>query len=173
MIYNMLDKISSNLERIKLLLKRSDVSPNTIECSIDNIQVNQQLTSSPRRNMLFSFVFIVRSEEFDLKYFKILNEARPNAFIPNMIVLLDSAVIVNVDKQAKDSGVLKVNLYPELTCKEESVWIRIGFDEPSKCLAYSYMLLMEHLNSTILGTPNFQKFNSRIFAISEYDLSEL
>lgn len=170
----LLSDFSANLQRIKQQLYRDDISANTIECSIDNVHVKNNMTEAQKRNMLFSFMFFCRHNGVSLSNVGSFLNASPNEFLPNILVFMDYGVVVNIQKTLWESSKrIMINLYPELADQDDNLWVVIPWTESSKNLAYSYLLLMEHLSCTIVGKPEISKYNSRIFQIDPYSVTSL
>ena len=69
-------------------------------------------------------------------------------------------------------GEIKINLYPEFNV-QDSKWVLINFDDNHKILAYHYMLILEHLNNTVLSSPDMKKYTSKLFNFSYSNFNEL
>lgn len=171
---DLLNMFSNNMQRIKKQLKREDVPANTIECSIDNIQVKNNMTTADKRNILFSFMFFARHEGVDLKQLGEELNQTPNEYLPNMLVFMDYAVIVNIKRDLWESkNELNINLYPELADNGDNMWVAIPWHEKSKVLGFAYLLLVEHLNCSIVSKPEIRNYSSKMFPIDRYSITSL
>ena len=92
--------------------------------------------------------------------------------LPNYIVLLDSGVVVNLNKKRYDEGKIRINIYPEYET-EENFWALIELDSENSVLIYQYLLLLEHLNNTIVGTPEVLKYTQELFDFSLSNIHKL
>lgn len=169
---DIIKKFSENLSRFKNELKRESIEPNFIETGNTGIQVEGALTSLPLRNPILKFLFIIDGSQLNSNSVgKYLRET-DNSILPNFIVFLNIGIILNVCKKSLDNGEIKINLYPEFE-KEENLWVMLGFDDENSTLIYQYQLIIEHLNSSIVGTPNVRKYTNKLFGISLSNIHKL
>lgn len=160
---DILSKFSENLTRFKTNMKRESVSPETLECGNDMLMVKHPIVSNKQRNNLFTFLFIVNSKGIDFDKIKRELNTTDNTELPNMIVVLDVGIFLNVRSSTVDTGQHPVvYLYPELA-KEDQEWRLLTFDDPTGVLTYSYLLLQEHLRNTIVKAPDFMEYTDYIF----------
>lgn len=160
---NILMHFSDNIERFKTLMKRDDIGANVLECSNDMLSVKHPLVDNPRRNILFTFLFVVDSEKVNYDKMRSELNSTDNSKLPNMIVLLDSGIFLNVKKSSVESGKYPViNLYPELVTTDQE-WMFLTFDDPTGVLTYSHLLLQEHLRNSIVKAPDFLDYTDYIF----------
>ena len=80
-------------------------------------------------------------------------------------MFLDAGIIVNVNKKDFENNKITINLYPEFE-KEESVWVLMEIQGEDNVLTYQYMLVLEHLNSTVVAFPNLRNYTKNIFDFS-------
>jgi hypothetical protein len=116
-------------------------------------------------------IFINSSKLDATKVGKFLN-SKPNSELPNFIVLLDQGMILNVNKQEFEKGKLKINLYPEFET-EENIWILININDEQNVLIYQYMMVLEHLNNSVLSTPNLREYTNNLFQFSLNNIYKL
>ena len=159
---NMINEFSENLRRFKNELNRDDISPNYLEAGNTGVLVGDALTSLPLRNPLLSFFFILDAENMKMKKLKKTLEGTENKYLPNYIVLLNVGMILNVDKFSYGKGEIKINLYPEFE-DAEGMWVLLNMPDKNKVLIYQYMLMLEHLNSSVVGTPDVRKYTEKLF----------
>lgn len=170
----LLDEFSYNLKRIKEQMDRECILPDVVECTNTLLKVRTNLTSYPLRNILFTFMFFSSSKGVNTQVLKDRLALLENSFLPNIMIFLDWGIVLNVDKKVyEEEHRLKINLYPEYISKEEGKWIVLNWDESSHILAYSYMLLLEHLNNSIVSIPDFNNYTSKIFDFSLTNISDL
>lgn len=169
---SLLEEFSKTLKTIKTQLSREDVGKNVLECGDNMLRIKSEVTTNPRRNMLFNFMlFAEGSAKFD-KIKKTI-DATPNEYLPNVMVFMGAGVVVNVNKALLDENKVEINLYPELVTKEEGEWIFIGLDEENQRLTYLYMLLLEHLKQTVVSTPNIQNYTRKIITFEASNICKL
>lgn len=160
-----LTKFSENIRRTKSELSRKEIPSNFIEAGNSGFQVEDVLTTLPFRNPLLSFLFIINTGSTTVNDFSEAFKTIENRNLPNFIVLLDIGVIVNVDKKLFEEGKVKINLYPEFA-DDESVWTLIELGDENNVLSYQYMLILEHLNSSIVSFPNLIEYTQNMFDFS-------
>ncbi len=80
-------------------------------------------------------------------------------------MLLDSGIIINVNKKDFDSGKITINLYPEFE-KDENIWVLMDLNGENNVLTYQYMLILEHLNAAIVSIPNLKEYTENLFDFS-------
>lgn len=164
-VNTLLSDFSNNIERVKTQMERDKVEPNRLECSNDLLAVRDNITDFPQRNMLFTFMFFTSSEGLKANDIRAYLAERDNALLPNMLVFLDHGVYVNIDKKKyTEKRLTEINLYPELINKEQGTWAIIESDNISSILTYSYMLLLEHLKTTIVEAPDFRAYSRYLYA---------
>ncbi len=169
---SLLEEFSKTLKTIKTQLSREDVGKNVLECGDNMLRIKSEVTTNPRRNMLFSFMlFAEGSAKFD-KIKKTI-DATPNEYLPNVMAFMGAGVVVNVNKALLDKNKVEINLYPELVTKEEGEWIFIGLDEENQRLTYLYMLLLEHLKQTVVSTPNIQNYTRKLITFEASNICKL
>lgn len=169
---SLLEDFSNTLKAIKTQLSREDVGKNVLECGDNMLRIKSEVTTNPRRNMLFSFMlFAEGSAKFD-KIKKTIN-ATPNEYLPNVMAFIGAGIVVNVNKALLDKNKVEINLYPELVTKEDGEWIFIGLDEENQRLTYLYMLLLEHLKQTIVSTPNIQNYTRKLITFEASNICKL
>jgi hypothetical protein len=162
---DLIEKFSKTIERQNQELKRDEIPPNYIETGNTGIQVEDPLTSLPLRNPVLKFLFFVDGSRLDsAKVGKFLSETN-NRFLPNYIVFLDIGIVLNVCKKSLDKGNIRINLYPEYET-EENIWVLLDLDGENNVLIYQYLLLIEHLNSCLVGTPSVRKYTDKLFGIT-------
>lgn len=168
----LLEEFSKTLKTIKTQLSREDVGKNVLECGDNMLRIKSDVTTNPRRNMLFSFMlFAEGSAKFD-KIKKTI-DATPNEYLPNVMAFMGAGVVVNVNKALLDENNVEINLYPELVTKEDGEWIFIGLDEENQRLTYLYMLLLEHLKQTVVSTPNIQNYTRKLISFEASNICKL
>lgn len=160
------------IKTIKTELERNDIERNVLECGDNLLRIKSTVTDNPRRNMLFSFMLFAEGS-FKFSKIKSIIDSTPNEYLPNVIVFLGDGVILNVDKKKLEQNEIEINLYPELTTKDDGEWIYIGLDEENQRLTYLYMLLLEHLKQTIVETPDIQSYTRKLIAIESSDFRKL
>lgn len=160
---DILSLFSKNLERFKTNMKRDIIDPNVLECANDMLMIKHPLVNHKQRNLLFTFLFIVNSKGLIFDRIKEELNATDNTFLPNMLVILDVGIYLNMKKSSIDTGSHPViNLYPEFA-EEDQEWKLLSFDNPTAVLTYSYLLLQEHLRNTIVKAPDFMEYTYYIF----------
>ena len=169
---DLIKKFVSNIQRFKREMVRDKIEPNFIEAGSSGIFTEKNLTDLPLRNPILSFMFFIDSTHFKSSNFKEAMNEYGNSCLPNFIVLLDQGIIINVDKESYETNNIKINLYPEFN-NSESKWVLLNFDDQHKILAYHYMLILEHLNNTVLSSPDMKKYTSKLFDFSFTNFTEL
>lgn len=166
-----LNKFSKTIERIKTELYREPINPNVLLSSGAKITLNQNITSFKLRNPIFSFLFIVDSSGLNMDKIKEdLSKIEPNS-APNMIVFNDIGIIVNIDSEKFQNGELQINMYPEFA--ENGEWYFLKWDHPEDILAFQYMLIVQHLNHSLLGSPNLIKYGAEVFDFSLHNFQKI
>lgn len=159
-----LSQFSENISRFKSLMKRDVIEPNVLECANDMITVKSPVVSNAQRNMLFTFLFIVKSDGLDFDAMKRELNEMDNAFAPNMVVVLDTGIFVNIRKSdLAEHHQPIINLYPPKDDDQE--WKLLTFDNPTGVLNYAHILLQEHLRNTIVKAPDFLQYSDYIFRV--------
>ena len=169
---SLLEKFSSTIKTIKTELERDDIGKDILECGDNQLKIKGEVTSKPRRNMLFSFMLFAEKSVSLKKITNTIN-ATPNEFLPNVIVFIEGGVVVNVNKSMLVQNKVEINLYPELVTKDDGEWIFIGLDEENQRLTYLYLLLLEHLKQTIVATPDIQSYTKKLISIEPSDIRQL
>jgi len=162
---DLLTKFSENIKRFNNEIRREELPPNFIETGKNGLLTEQPLTTLPLRNPLLKFIFFVDSSELKFNILENYLKSEEVSNLPNYIVLLDSGVVVNLNKEAYEQGKVRVNIYPQYE-KEENFWALINLDSENNVLIYQYLLLLEHLNNTIVGTPEVLKYTNQLFDFS-------
>lgn len=168
----LLEKFSSTIKTIKTELERDDIGKDILECGDNQLKIKGEVTSNPRRNMLFSFMLFAEKSVSLKKITNTIN-VTPNEFLPNVIVFIEGGVVVNVNKSMLAQNKVEINLYPELVTKDDGEWIFIGLDEENQRLTYLYLLLLEHLKQTIVATPDIQSYTKKLISIEPSDIRQL
>lgn len=168
----LLEKFSITIKTIKTELERDDIGKDILECGDNQLKIKGEVTSNPRRNMLFSFMLFAEKSVSLKKITNTIN-ATPNEFLPNVIVFIEGGVVVNVNKSMLAQNKVEINLYPELVTKDDGEWIFIGLDEENQRLTYLYLLLLEHLKQTIVATPDIQSYTKKLISIEPSDIRQL
>lgn len=165
-------KFSDSLMRFKNEMVRNNIDPNYIETGNTGILVEQPLTSLPLRNPLLTFMFFVDGTLLDMKKMGVDLASIENRYLPNFIVFLDIGVIVNINKTLYESGEIKINLYPEF--EEDDIWVLIELDsDRNNVLIYQYMLVLEHLNNSVVNAAEVRDYTNKIFNISHSSILKL
>jgi hypothetical protein len=170
---DLIKKFVANIQRFRKEMVRDKIDPHFIEAGSGGIYTENKLTDLPLRNPILTFMFFVDSSKFNVSNFKEVQSAFGDENMPNFIVLLNSGIIINVDSEEYDNGNIKINLYPEFNTKD-SKWVLLSFEgDDHKTLSYHYMLILEHLNSTVLSSPDLKKYTSKLFNFSLTNFIEL
>lgn len=161
----LLEEFSYNVKRTKLELKRTEIPPNFIECANSGFQIEQAVTELPHRNVLLTFMIFIDTRTVNHSNVRDFLENTDNKDLPNFIVFLDSGIILNVNKKEFENNRIKINLYPEFE-EEENIWVLMHLPNENDILTYQYLLIIEHLNNTVLSTPNLKEYTKRMFDFS-------
>ncbi|MGN6296750.1 MAG: DUF6602 domain-containing protein [Ginsengibacter sp.] len=161
----LLEDFSKNIKRTKLELKREIIPPNFIECSNSGIRIEERLTDLPYRNVLLTFMFFVETKTVNYSHLREFIHTTENKDMPNFIVFLDAGLIVNVNKKEFEKNKIKINLYPEFE-EEENIWVMMNLPNENDTLTYQYLLIIEHLNNTVLSIPDLKNYVRKLFDFS-------
>ena len=169
----LLPNFISTISRMRNELKRNKVDPKFVDIGGRGAVFNVPTTEYPQKNPLFYFLLFVQSEE--LKYSDLTSSISSNHWqnIPNIICFLDKGLVVNINKKSFANGEIKINLYPEFldeTDTEENDWAFIRFRDKANVLAYLYILIVEHLNTTVLEVPHMLSYLKNMFNINKTDI---
>ena len=165
----MIEKFSDSLKRFRCELVRKEIPANYLDVGNAGVLVGKPLTKLPLRNPILSFFFIVDSSKLNTTDLKVTFENTENKYLPNYIVLLDMGIILNINKSDYQKNKITVNLYPEYET-EENLWVLLNLADPNSVLTYQYMLIVEHLNGTTVGSPNIRSYTEKLFHISISDI---
>lgn len=158
-------------QRLDSFMQRSKIEPNFIEAGGKGIYVDKPTTKNPFKNPLLTFMFVGNSDAFSFEHIKELYNTTDWKFLPNVICLFDKGLIVNINKKSLDNNVFKINLYPEfIDSKDENEWILLNFDKKRSTLGTMYYIVLEHLNTCILGYPNMLDYMKKIFDINKNNI---
>lgn len=72
---------------------------------------------------------------------------------------------MNVNKKEFENNRIKINLYPEFET-EENIWVLMNLPNENDILTYQYLLIIEHLNNTVLSIPNLKDYTRKMFDFS-------
>lgn len=169
---DLIEKFAKNIGRQNQELARDDISPNFIETGNTGIQVESPLTSLPLRNPILKFMFFLDGSKLNSVKLGEFLSSTDDKSLPNFIVFLDIGIVLNVCKESLENGDIRINLYPEYNAKE-GIWVLLNLEEENSVLIYQYLLLIEHLNSCIVGTPNIRKYTRKLFGISLSNIHKL
>lgn len=158
----LVEKFSDNIARFNSELVRKEIPPNYIETGSTGIQVNEKLTKLPKRNPILKFLFFIDGDQLDCNKLGTFLNATDKSCLPNFIVFLNLGVVVNISKAAYDSGNLRINLYPEFETND-NIWVLLDLGDENNVLIYQYLLVIEHLNSTIVGTSDISEYTNQLF----------
>ncbi len=162
---DLIESFSNNIARTKNELVRDDISPAYIETSGSGFYVEKPLTKLPFRNPLFTFMTFVDSSQCDAhKIGNYLNK-EDNRNLPNFICFLDLGIVFNVNKQLFEEEKVKINLYPEFET-EDNIWVLFQMEGEHNTLTYQYMLVLEHLNSTVVSPVKNREYTKNMFDFS-------
>jgi hypothetical protein len=161
----LLENFSYNIQRTKQELKRKEIPPNYIETSNSGFQIEESVTDLPHRNVLLTFMFFVDTRTVNHSKVKEFIDKTDNKDLPNFIVFLDSGIIMNVNKKELENNRVKINLYPEFET-EENIWVLMNLPNENDILTYQYLLIIEHLNNTVLSIPNLKDYTRKMFDFS-------
>lgn len=162
---NLVYDFSENIKRSKLELKRTSISPNFIESANSGFHIEEPVTTLPLRNPLLTFMFFVNSSNFNSSDLSEFYEKTDNTYLPNFLIFLDLGIIINISKKDFDNGIVKINLYPEFET-EENIWVLFDLQGENNVLIYQYMLILEHLNNSVLSIPNIRNYTMNLFDFS-------
>lgn len=163
-----IDDFVTTKERIYKFLVRENISPNFLDAGGKGIMLNVPTTSNEYKNPLFSFMFIGDSSAFSFEHIKEYYQNTNWKFLPNIICLYDKGLIVNINKSELENKIFKINLYPEFLSnnQEDNVWILLKIDKKRSTLGTLYYMVLEHLNTCVLGSPNMLEYMQKIFEIN-------
>lgn len=168
----LLTEFATNIIRLKSELSREPIAPNYVETGGAGLIVGEDLTSLPLRNPIFSFMIFVSSNKLKTSNLKDFVEKTDKAGLPNFIVFLDQGLFVNVNSAALKSGKVKINLYPEYE-EGENEWILLAIPDNHATLTYQYMMVLDHLNSTVVGRTDVLEYTSKLFNLSTSNVIKL
>jgi len=153
--------------RFEKFLCREKVSPNYIDTGGKGIELDVPTTKNPFKNPLLSFMFIANSDAFSFEHITETYRETNWAFLPNILCLFDKGIIVNVKKSSLDKGEFKINLYPEFvkSNQDENEWVLVEYDKKRSTLGTLYYIILEHLNTCVLGFPNMLNYMQQVFEI--------
>lgn len=169
---SLLNDFTKNLQRLRQEMARKDIPANFIEAGNAGFEIETPVTELPLRNPIFSFMFFVSSSKMNSSELRNTFATCDNKYLPNFIVLLDQGIIVNVDKESFDSRKPVINLYPEFALKP-TTWKLINLRDENDVLIFQYMLLIQHLNVSVVSIPDVREYTEHLFDIpmtSYYDL---
>lgn len=169
---DLLIDFSKNIQRIMQLLKRAEIPSDFIECSNITFSIGQPVTNYPLRNPLLTFMFFVDSTNLKLNELGLQIKETGNQYMPNYLVFQDWGIVLNLDSEEFKNGRIKINLYPEFA-KEANEWKLLQWDNPGDILAYQYMMLVEHLNSSVVTIPDLKTYTKKMFDFSITNFHEL
>ena len=157
----------STATRLDKFLNRAKVSPNYIDTGGKGIELDVPTTKNPFKNPLLTFMFIANSDAFTFEHITETYKTTDWAFLPNILCLFDKGIIVNVIKSSLDNGELKINLYPEFVKlnQDDNEWVLVEYDKKRSTLGTLYYIILEHLNTCVLGFPNMLNYMQKIFEI--------
>lgn len=161
-----IDEFITTRSRVDSFLKRKEVSPNFFDTGGKGIELDIRTTNYDSKNPLFSFMFFGNSDSFSFKHIIEQYENTNWKFLPNLICFFDKGLIVNINKKLLDDGIFKINLYPQfIEDKENNEWVLLNYDKERSSLGTLYYIILEHLNTCILGYPNMLEYMQKIFEI--------
>jgi hypothetical protein len=161
-------------ERMQQFLERENVSPNFIDTGGKGIELDIETTTNSSKNPLFTFMFIGNSDNFTFGQIKEIYNKTDWKFLPNIICLFDKGIIVNINKKCLDNKTFKVNIYPEfIENKSENQWVLLSYDKKRSSLGTLYYIILEHLNTCVLGYPNMLDYMQQIFEIKSENIDPL
>lgn len=154
---------------------RENIPPNFIDAGGKGIYLNVPTTTYTYKNPLFGFLFVGDSSTFSYEHIKSLYNDSDWKVLPNILCLYDRGLVVNIKKSYLDNNVFKVNLHPEFLNneKEENKWILLKFDKKRSNLGTLFFMVLEHLNTCVLGAPNMLEYMQSIFEISPNNIDFL
>lgn len=169
---DLIEKFCLNNKRFNAELKRRKIPPNFIESGSNGILTESPLTNLPLRNPILKFMFFVNSSNLKFSDLKESLDTQDVENLPNYIVFLDSGIVANINKAAYEQGKVIVNIYPQYE-KEDNFWAFIDIDEENNVLVYQYLLLLEHLNTSIVETPEVLSYTSKLFNFSTSNIHKI
>lgn len=169
---DLLSKFSTNVQRFNKELYREELPPNFIETGTNGLLTEKPLTSLPLRNPILKFMFFVNSSNLSFNVLGDYLKIEKIENLPNYIVLLDTGVVVNLNTEAYEAGKVIVNIYPQYE-KDENFWALIEMEDENNVLIYQYLLLLEHLNNTVVGTPEVLKYTNQLFDFSISNIQKI
>lgn len=161
--------------RFDSFLIRDQVSPNFIDTGGKGIELDVPTTKNPYKNPLLTFMFIANSDAFSFEHITKIYNHTHWGFLPNILCLFDKGIIVNVKKSSLDNGEFKINLYPEFvnSNQEDNEWVLVQYDKKRSTLGTLYYIILEHLNTCVLGFPNMLNYMQQIFEIKPNNIEFL
>ncbi len=172
--YNKYEKpIEAFCEKMKLIkddMKREEVINTAYDGEItDNTLLRDMIFQKNNRvlNAIYSFMFFVNSENFDLTEFKRCAEKFGNKYLPNCIIFLDRGVLF-FGELTSDKMVFEK--YPEYSNDNKKEWLLTPFgngeegkDNAGNHLGYLYYSLLAHMNSSFLEPANLMPYFNHLF----------
>jgi len=166
-------KYVSSVKEVVDNFSREPVSSNYIG---NGIELGVGLSVSATRdvqNQLFSFMLFGSKNDCEpIEFSKQLNESNslPN---PNVVCFLDGSVITksNLMKTAEGYALGSLELDPIRQNNNELGLVEVNFtndDKPGQALAVLMLGLINHLNSTRLKQPPFDKYINSVLANAAY-----
>lgn len=154
-------------KRFDKFLDREKVSPNHIDTGGKGIELDIPTTKNPYKNPLLTFMFVGNSEKFSFSHIKEIFDETDWKYLPNILCLFDKGIIVNISKSSLDNSEFKINLYPEFVYDnpDDNEWVLVEYDKKRSTLGTLYYIILEHLNTTVLGFPNMLNYMQQIFEI--------
>lgn len=155
-------------ERLDKFLNREKISPQFLDAGGKGIMLNIRTTTNDYKNPLFTFMFVGDSSAFSFEHIKEYYKNTNWKYLPNIICLYDKGLIININKTELENKIFKVNLYPEFlsTNKYDNEWVLLKFDKKRSSLGTLYYIVLEHLNTCVLGGPNMLNYLQNIFEIN-------
>lgn len=169
----LLNDFSKTISRMNSELKRREVDPKFVDIGGKGAYFSTPTTENRIKNPIFYFLFVVQSEKLNMSDIKNLYQNASWNSLPSALCLLDKGLIVNINKKLISKGELKINLYPQFIDKNDNEWVLINLRDKSSVLAYFYLLLVEHLNSTVLHTPLMFDYLKHMFNVSLVDIHSI
>jgi hypothetical protein len=127
-------------------------------------------------NAIYSFMFFVNSESFDVSEFKRCKEKYGSKYLPNCIIFLDRGVLF-FGKLTADQMIFEK--YPEYSTDNSNEWLMTPFgkrdekDLAGNHLGYLYYSLLAHLNSSFLEPVNLMPYFNHLFIGSKSKMARL
>lgn len=161
--------------RFDSFLIRDKVSPNFIDTGGKGIELDVPTTKNPYKNPLLTFMFIANSDAFCFEHITKIYSETPWGFLPNILCLFDKGIIVNVKKSSLDNGEFKINIYPEFvnSNQADNEWVLVQYNKKRSALGTLYYIILEHLNTCVLGFPNMLNYMQQIFEIKSDNIEFL